>query len=275
MTVLAASDGPGAAFVVALIIAIVLALAAVAVLSAKRERERTESLQRFAAERGLRFIGEDAGLDERMAAFDQFQIGHSRRGLNLMEGDVRVGGIRGTLLCGDYRYKVTRSNGKQTTTTVYNMSFVAMRPALSVPEDLTVRAEGVLDKIGAFVGFDDIDFESSEFSKRFHVKCSDRRFAFDVFDPRMMEYFLAAEPPRVQARAGVILIDRGVRRWEPSEFAAEFGWLDGFLARVPRHVRAARLPESEHPHDPVLNPSVGPHADRASGSPAEAREKSA
>jgi hypothetical protein len=71
----------------------------------------------------------------------------------------------------------------------------------------------------------------------------------------MMEYFLAAEPPRVQARAGVILIDRGVRRWEPSEFAAEFGWLDGFLARVPRHVRAARLPESEHPHDPVLNPA--------------------
>jgi hypothetical protein len=193
-----------------------------------------------------------------MAAFDQFQIGHSRRGLNLMEGDVRVGGIRGTLLCGDYRYKVTRSNGKQTTTTVYNMSFVAMRPALSVPEDLTVRAEGVLDKIGAFVGLDDIDFESSEFSKRFHVKCSDRRFAFDLFDPRMMEYFLGSRAPRIHARSGVLLFDYGTKRWDTAEFSGAFRWIDGFFARVPRHVRAARLPEADRAADPVLNPV---HAD--------------
>jgi hypothetical protein len=238
----------------------VVLLVVALILGAKRERERTEALARFAAERGLRFIGEDRSLDERFAAFDPFAVGHSRRGLNLMEGEVRAGGLRMTILCGDYQYKITRSTGKSTTTTTYDMSFLAVRPVLEIKEDLTVRAEGMLDKIGAFVGFDDIDFESSEFSKRFHVKCSDRRFAFDLFDPRMMEYFLAAEPPRLQARSGVLLFDRGVRRWDPAGFAAQFGWIDGFFARVPRHVRAARLPASEHADDPVLHPPMPEHS---------------
>ncbi|MGA1224469.1 MAG: hypothetical protein ACO31E_07875, partial [Phycisphaerales bacterium] len=136
--------------------------------------------------------------------------------------------------------------------------------------DLTVRAEGFLDKLGAMIGFDDIDFESSEFSKRFHVKCSDRRFAFDLFEPRMMEYFLASTPPTIHARGGTLLFDRGVRRWEPGDFDANLAWIDGFLSRVPRHVRDARLPDHEREFDPVLNPGrtlAGGGADAAAPPP--------
>ncbi len=236
---------------------VVLVIVAI-VVGSKRERERREAMRAYAARMGLRFTDRDDTSDERMAAFPFFAAGHSRVGLNLMEGEATLGGVRMTFLGGDYQYKVTTSNGKSTQTTTYNMSFIAVTPVvLSVPEELTVRAEGMFDKIGAFLGFDDIDFESSEFSKRFHVKCSDRRFAFDLFDPRMMEFFLGTRPPRIHARAGVLLFDHGVRRWDVDEFDGARAWIDGFFLRVPRHVRAARLPQSEHAADPILSPTGG------------------
>ena len=246
-----------AALVPVLVIGMVVLVIVAIVVGSKRERERREAMRASAASMGLRFTDRDDTLDERMAAFPPFAIGHSRVGLNLMEGEATLGGVRMTYLAGDYQYKVTTSNGKSTQTTTYNMSFIAVAPVLSMGEELTVRAEGVFDKIGAFLGFDDIDFESSEFSKRFHVKCSDRRFAFDLFDPRMMEFFLASKAPRLHARAGVLLFDHGTRRWEVSEFDGVRAWIDGFFLRVPRHLRAARLPESEHAADPILSPTGG------------------
>lgn len=246
-----------AALVPILVIGMVVLVIVAIVVGSKRERERREAMRAYATRMGLRFTDRDDTLDERMAAFPPFAIGHSRVGLNLMEGEATLGGVRMTYLAGDYQYKVTTSNGKSTQTTTYNMSFIAVAPVLSVPEELTVRAEGMFDKIGAFLGFDDIDFESSEFSKRFHVKCSDRRFAFDLFDPRMMEFFLAPKAPRVHARAGVLLFDHGTRRWEVGEFDGVRAWIDGFFLRVPRHLRAARLPESEHAADPILSPTGG------------------
>ena len=250
--------GAFAALVPVLVIGMVVLVIVAIVVGSKRERERREAMRASAASMGLRFTDRDDTLDERMAAFPPFAVGHSRVGLNLMEGEATLGGVRMTFLGGDYQYKVTTSNGKSTQTTTYNMSFIAVTPVvLSVPEELTVRAEGMFDKIGAFLGFDDIDFESSEFSKRFHVKCSDRRFAFDLFDPRMMEFFLGTRPPRIHARAGVLLFDHGVRRWDVDEFDGARAWIDGFFLRVPRHVRAARLPQSEHAADPILSPTGG------------------
>ena len=251
----------GACGVPILGIACVVLIAFAFIRASKRERERTDALRAFAVRQGLSFTPSDPGLSERLSRFEPFNVGHSREGLNLAAGEVRSGGMRASVLFGDYRYKITTSNGKQTTTVTYIISFVAVRPALALPEDLTVRAEGILDRIGAFMGLDDIDFESSEFSKRFHVKCSDRRLAFDLFDPRMMEFFLQSGPPRVQARDGTLLFDYGIKRWEPAEFEIALGWIDAFLARVPRHLRAARLPESDRAADPVLNP---PHPEGGS-----------
>jgi hypothetical protein len=247
--------GVGGCFITILVIGVVGLLVFAIIYGAKKERERREAMRAYAARMGLRFTERDDGLESRMADFPPFAVGHSRVGLNLMEGEATLGGMRMTYLAGDYQYKVTTSNGKSTQTTVYNMSFIAVRPVLAVPEELTVREEGLFDKIGAFLGFDDIDFESSEFSKRFHVKCSDRRFAFDLFDPRMMEFFLASRPPRIHARGGVLVLDYGTRRWETGEFDATRAWADGFFLRIPRHVRAARLPASEHAGDPIINPT--------------------
>ena len=253
----------GACAALVLVIVVVILVIVALVYGAKRERERRAAMHAYATQLGFRFVESDESLAGRMSAFPPFCVGHSRVGLNLAHGETRLGGVRMSMTFGDYRYKVTSTNGKQTTTTTYQMSFVAVHPVLSIPEQIVVREEGFLDRIGAFIGFDDIDFESSEFSKRFHVKCSDRRTAFDLFDPRMMEYFLAAAPPRIHAAGGTLLFDRGVQRWEPPQFAGEMRWIDGFFGRIPRHMRAARLPEAEHAADPVLNPDSQPEGGRA------------
>ena len=246
--------------VIGVVIAFVFVVIALAARHAKSERERTAAIAAFAQSRGCLMRGEYPRLHTLFHFFPLFKLGHSRRGYNVAFGNIRIGGIGCEVLFGDYDYKVTTSNGKQTTVVTHTTSVIITRPILEVPEQLTVREEGFFDRIGEFLGIDDIDFESSEFSKRFHVKCSDRRFAFDLFDPRMIEYFLGSKPPKMEFLECVLLCTRGAGRWKIEQFAAEMEWVDGFYAHVPRHVRAERLPAAEHASDPILSPSDGASA---------------
>ena len=56
---------------------------------------------------------------------------------------------------------------------------------------LSIRPEGFFNKIAEFVGLEDIDFESAEFSQRFRVRSPDRRWAYDVVHQKTMELMLA------------------------------------------------------------------------------------
>ena len=246
-----------------LAVPIVIALMiAFAIAGARAERRRTSAIAGLAAQLGFQFTARDGTVVQQLAGFGGFGQGHSREGRNICRGTRIFGGVRASVLLGDYRYKVTRGSGKNRSTTTYDLSFIAVLPVLAIPEDISVRPERMLDRIGAFVGFDDIDFESSEFSKRFHVKCSDRRFAYDLFDPRMIEYFLGEPPPNLEAHRGIIVIDDGFVRFGVAGFHERLAWLDGFFARIPRHVRAERLPPAERASDPILNPT-GQHGDGA------------
>lgn len=59
---------------------------------------------------------------------------------------------------------------------------------------LLLRPEHLLDKMGTMVGIDDIDFESHQFSQRYHVSCEAKKFAYDFFHIRMIETFLLQKP---------------------------------------------------------------------------------
>ena len=60
----------------------------------------------------------------------------------------------------------------------------------SFPE-LVIGSEGVFSKIAQAIGYDDIDFESHEFSSKFCVRSGDKKFAYDVCNARMIEYLLS------------------------------------------------------------------------------------
>jgi hypothetical protein len=106
---------------------------------------------------------------------------------------------------------------------------------------LFIRRENLFDKVAGFLGFDDIDFESAEFSDRFIVKSRDKRFAYDVLHPRMMEFLLDGAPPTVEFRHGQCCLNFGEKCWSPAEFAGVFAWAGQFYALWPQHVTSSLI----------------------------------
>ena len=58
---------------------------------------------------------------------------------------------------------------------------------------LRIRPEGRFDKVLGGLGLRDIEFESDEFNRYFHVTCDNNRFASDFVDPQMMDLLVGSE----------------------------------------------------------------------------------
>lgn len=203
------------------------------------EKKRREALAALAAQLGFRFDpSRDRDHDDEYAHFEIFRRGHSRAAHNTLSGELEIDGRRWPAKMGDFTYKITQHSGKSTSTQTYRFSYLILHmPWPDVP-DLLIRREGMFDKIAGALGFDDIDFESAQFSRLFHVSSADKRFAYDVIDPRMMEFLLAGDPPTVDIENARCCISDGRRRWEPAEFRGRLAWITEFMDRWPEHVLA-------------------------------------
>ncbi len=219
---------------ITVVLAIIIAAGYYAHLAAKKRREELAAL---AAELGWRFDPEkNKSHDQQFSQFEIFRRGHSRAAYNTLTGNIQIDGRPFPAVMGDFTYKITRSNGKTTTTTTYNFSYLIVQvPFRSVP-NLFIRRENFLDKIAGALGFDDIDFESSEFSKKFHVKCPDKKFAYDIIHPRMMEFLLQSFPTAIDIEQGQCCLSEGAKRWETPQFRAMLNWADQFFDQWPDHV---------------------------------------
>ena len=202
----------------------------------KAEQARTQALGELAARLGLSFDPrQNSHHDERFAQFEIFRRGHSRVAKNTLSGTLPMFGVDCGVRCGDFRYKITSSNGKSSSTRTYRFSYLIVHLPWATPP-LLIRPEGVFDKIAAAFGFDDIDFESAEFSRAFLVKSSDKRFAYDVLHPRMMEFLLADRPPMIDIEAGAVCVSDGGRRWSPEEFVSRLDFVRRFADLWPKHL---------------------------------------
>lgn len=197
---------------------------------------RRQELAALAARRGWRFSpDDDRAFPASVAGFDCFSRGSSQRIYNTLRGSTttRLGPI--ALQAGDYRY--TTGSGKNRHT--HRLSYVVADLPLPVPPgvELVIRPEGFTDSIAAFVGFDDIDFESEEFSRRYFVKSNDRKFAYAVVHARMMEYLLASPCGHLQLRgARIVLCGTSRSTWEVAEFEQTFAWLGTFIDHWPDYL---------------------------------------
>jgi hypothetical protein len=126
-----------------------------------------------------------------------FQKGHSRSSKNIIQGQYE--GHPVTLM--DYKY--VTGHGKNRST--HNRGVLILHCDFpTVP--LSIRRENPLNRVGEFFGADDIDFESAEFSRKFYVKSSDRKWAFDVIHTRTMEYLLKAPPFTIEFGFGEVAV---------------------------------------------------------------------
>ena len=221
-----------------LIVPVVIAVVIAAIVySSKAAKKRREELAALAAELGWRFDpGRDTHHDDEYAHFEVFRKGHSRAAFNTLAGSLEIAGAEYPVKMGDFTYKVTQHTGKSTSTHTYRFSYLILHlPYVGVP-DLLIRREGVFDKIAAAIGFDDIDFESAEFSRKFLVKSPDKRFAYDIIHPRMMEFLLQEQPPGIDIERNRCCLMDGTRRWSADEFRRAVEWARAFFALWPEHV---------------------------------------
>jgi hypothetical protein len=217
-----------------------IALAAVGAYFAHlHAKQRREAMAALAAELGWSYSAQkDHSHDEQYANFEIFRRGHDRAAYNTLTGRRTIEGRDFACRMGDFTYKVTTGSGKHRRTTTYNFSYLILHLPFArtdIPA-LLIRREGMFDKLAGAFGFDDIDFESAEFSRKFHVKSQDKRFAYDVIDPRMMEFLLGGETPTVDLEHGMCCLSDGSSRWEPQRFKAMLDWAGAFFDHWPDHV---------------------------------------
>jgi len=168
-----------------LFVGVVVIAGIYAAIAAKKRRE---ALSALAARLGLNFsAGDDRVFAQRFGFLNRLAQGENRYAYNILSGVYR----QNEVLVFDYHYEThsTDSKGNRETHHHHFSFFIVLLP-VSLPE-LTVAREGLLSKVAQAFGYDDIDFESHEFSRAFCVRSKDKRFAYDVCNAQMMEYLLA------------------------------------------------------------------------------------
>ncbi len=159
-----------------------------AIYASVRERKRREAFTGLAARLGMAFSpGRDRDLARQFHFLDRLAQGSNRYASNVLSGDYRGHAV----LAFDYHYEThsTDSKGRRQTHH-HRFSFFILRLPRAFPE-LLISEEGFFSKVAQAFGYDDIDFESHEFSRKFCVRSADKKFAYDICHARMIEYLLA------------------------------------------------------------------------------------
>jgi hypothetical protein len=215
---------------------------AFAVCHARRQaRARTAALGGLAARLGWRFHGEekDEGLDGLYPQFGQFGRGHFRYASNRLSGSIQGFDTELSAEAGDYHYKVASGSGKRSRMRTRRFSYLLVTlPFGPLLPALRVRPEHFWDKAAGAAGFEDIGFESAEFSRRHHVSSDNRRFTCALIDRRMIEFLLGTRSPAFELSAGVLLVvpGGGASCWDARGLEAAIAWAHGFVARWPEHL---------------------------------------
>ena len=220
-----------------------IGVVALIIYSIVQNKKRRDALTAWANQRGWRLdLGHDHSFDERFDQFKMLKSGSNRYAYEVLQGqhDGR------DILAFRYHYETSSTDSKgNRTTTSHHFSAAILRLPFPMPE-LLIRPEGFFDKIGSFFGFDDIDFESAEFSRRYCVKCSDRRLAYDVITPKTIEFLLANPKYTIEAEGNHLLIING-RTWSPDQIDQALAVADGFLDRIPPGVIEQRREAASWP----------------------------
>lgn len=223
----------------------VLFLIGSAVFGHRQNAKRKEALGQWAATLGLTFRhGQDVTYD------GQFEFAALRQGRNRYAFNRAEGVYDGRAVWAfDYHYEtqstrtVTDSKGRtrtERTTNHHYFSGVIVRSDVPLKK-LIVRPEGFGDKIKAFFGSNDLDFESGEFSRRYHVSADDRRYAYDILHARAIEFLLTRPKCTIEfCETGHVLILRGVGRLPPEGFQNSLETVDALLDLMPDYLKQAQ-----------------------------------
>ncbi|MGH7144952.1 MAG: hypothetical protein ACREJ2_12615 [Planctomycetota bacterium] len=173
------------------------------------------------------FMGGDAGYDLRLLAG-----GVDGRPVRVGDHELAVFLPIG-LLCD--AIEITGWGPAEDTATV-NFSY-AFTPCVQTHfPRMIIRSEHLTDRVKAAAGFTPIQFESEEFSRKFHVASEDRRFAYEIVTPAFMALLLDHPGHAVLFDRCGVTIYKGVRQWTADEFETAAKLCVAVAKAVPEYV---------------------------------------
>ncbi len=180
------------------------------------EKARREKLAVAAEELGLTYMQDgDPELLSVASSFNVCNTGRSRKMYNLIRGETDEVAIA------IFDFKYTTGSGKNSHT--YNQTIVMLQSHRLSNPSFTMRPEGLFDRIGGMLGFQDIDFEShSKFSDSFVLKSPDEDAARQFFNSAMLDFFETKLGVSVEANPGTMVFFRPGVRSKPPELKSLF-----------------------------------------------------
>lgn len=226
-----------------MILLFVLVAGVIFILDWQARQKRRREMSEWAAGRGMRFVSErDSYLADRAGSFRALQQGSNRYAFNTMIG--RWGDR--DFLGFDFHYE-TYSYGKHGRQTHHHYFSAVILSSLVPLKPMVIRPEGFFDKVAGFFGLEDINFESAEFSRRFHVWSSDRKWAFDVLHARAIQHMLDTPMFVVEFGPQAVIASRS-KRFTMADFEAATALVAGLLDGLPEYLlkeRGALIGSSE------------------------------
>jgi len=202
------------------------------VLNNYEAEKRKKALREWAQVRQLSFRHDrDYIMYLRYPQFSCLIQGSARYAYNIMQG---THGAR-PICAFDYHYETHSTGSKGEPRTHHHFFSVVVVEANLPLKPLLIRAKTFLDKVGEFLGLDDIDFELAEFSRQFHVTSPDRRWAFDVLHQQAIEFLLHAPRFALQFHDGCVVAYRN-NVYSTGDFEAALEVVTGLLDRLPNSV---------------------------------------
>jgi hypothetical protein len=198
---IAAVHGVGAViFEIAFVALFALAAIFTGIQQGRARRQRSEDLRAVAA--GLRFDSFNPDSDEEFALgwgfLSRLDNGSHRYAFNLLQGKYH----ESPLYVFDYHCQTGEGKNKKECYLT-----IVMLVCKKVFPKLTIRPEHLSDRIVGALGLEnDIRFESAEFSRIFNVRSPEKKFAYDVCNPQMIEFLLANRDLEIEIQGPVILL---------------------------------------------------------------------
>ena len=198
---MAAAHSTGTGIVqVLIIILFVVAAIVVTIKQGRVARQRSLDLKTLAARLGFDDFNSnrDEGFAMGWGFLSRLAQGNDRYAFNILRGTYH----EQSLFVFDYHYQTgSGKSRKEHYSTLLMLVFKEIFPQVSIgPENLR-------SKIAAAFGIgNDIKFESAEFSRTFCVQSPDKKFAYDVCNPQMIEYLLMNPGLQVEIQGPALLL---------------------------------------------------------------------
>ena len=210
------------------------------VRAAESDRRRARRLASLAEEQDWAFSPQVLPVDvQEFKPFAVFIRGTQRYVLNTFDCSAPTRHGRARVRMGGYRTTdpVRTARGREIEH-MAQFSYLLADLPFDTGGRLLVRPQGVFDAIASAFGAQDVDFESAEFNRRFLVRASSRRFAFDVLHPGTIELLSRTEPLPLVIEGRRICITDADSRWTAALFQSKLAWLRAFVDALATHVSA-------------------------------------